>query len=49
VSAGVLWTGTAPTITGGTQTPGAAGAAGQNGNSTTTAKAGAASGVVQFE
>ncbi len=49
VSAGVVWTGTAPTISGGTQTPGAAGAAGQNGDGTTTAKAGTAGGVVQFQ
>ena len=47
-SAGVLWTGTTPTITGGTQTPGAAGAAGTNGDGTTTALAGKAGGVVPF-
>jgi len=49
LSAGVLWTGTAPTVTGGAQTPGAAGAAGQNGDGSTTAKAGTAGGVVQFQ
>ena len=49
VSAGVVWTGTAPTVTAGSQTPGAAGAAGKNGDGTTTAKAGTAGGVVQFQ
>jgi len=49
VSAGVVWTGTAPTVSGGTQTPGTAGAAGTNGDGTTTAKAGTAGGVVQFQ
>ena len=49
ISAGVVWTGTAPTVTGGSQTLGTAGAAGQNGDGTTTAKAGTAGGVVQFQ
>ncbi len=49
LSAGVVWTGTAPTVNGGTQTPATAGAAGQNGDGTTTAKAGTAGGVVQFQ
>jgi len=49
VSAGVVWTGTAPTISGGTQTFGAPGAAGQNGDGTTTAKAGAAGAVMAFQ
>lgn len=47
-SAGVLWSGTAPTITAGTQTPGAVGAAGVNGDGSTTALAGKAGGVVAF-
>ena len=49
ISAGVVWTGIAPTVTGGTQTSGSAGAAGQNGDGTTTAKAGTAAAVVQFQ
>ena len=49
LSAGVLWTGTAPTVTAGSQSPAAAGAAGKNGDGTTTAKAGTAGGVVQFQ
>lgn len=49
LSAGVVWTGTAPTVTAGSQTPGTAGAAGKNGDGTTTAKAGTAGGVVQFQ
>jgi hypothetical protein len=44
----VLWSGTAPTITAGTQTPGAVGAAGVNGDGSTTALAGKAGGVVAF-
>jgi hypothetical protein len=43
-----VWTGTSPTITGGGQTFGTAGAAGKNGDGTTTAKAGTAGAVVQF-
>jgi hypothetical protein len=49
VSAGVLWTGTAPTVTGGTQTFGVEGAAGKNGDGSTTATDGTAGGVVQFQ
>ncbi len=49
ISAGVVWTGTAPTITAGSQTPGPAGPAGKNGDGTTTAKDGTAGGVVQFQ
>ena len=49
LSAGVVWLGTPPTITAGSQTPGALGAAGQNGDGTVTARAGTAGGVVQFQ
>ena len=45
---GVLWTGTAPTVTGGSQTFGTAGAAGSNGDGSTTARAGAAGGACNF-
>ena len=49
VSAGVLWTGTAPTVTGGSQAFGVQGSAGKNGDGSTTATAGTAGGVVQFQ
>ena len=49
LSAGVVWTGTVPTITGGTQTFGTAGTAGQNGDGTTTATPGTAAAVVAFQ
>jgi len=49
LSAGVVWTGTAPTITAGSHTFGTLGAAGQNGDGTTTAKAGTAGAVVEFQ
>jgi hypothetical protein len=49
LSAGVVWTGTMPTISGGTQTPGAPGVAGMNGDASVTAKAGMAGAVVQFQ
>jgi hypothetical protein len=48
ISAGVLWTGSAPTVTGGSQTFGTAGAAGQNGDGSTTAVDGTSGGVVQL-
>jgi len=48
LSAGVVWLGTAPALTAGSQAVGVAGAAGKNGDGSTTAKDGTASGVVQF-
>lgn len=49
LSAGVVWTGTTPTITGGSQTFGTPGSAGKNGDGSTTALDGTAGGVVQFQ